>query len=662
MWRRALTAAVLILTVVPLSAASAGADHRSRFEVSVRLTSQTILIGDHADLTGKVRGGIPGTKVRLQRRVAGAWVDRRRAQLARHSTFEISLPTGKARSVQYRVVKPAGRARHHMVERSGHSAPVRLTVYRRLDVSDPADGSAYSYYDHRLSAPHVMHGSWRLGGGALPHGLTLSQDGQITGTPTAHQTATFRLEATGTDGADRVSEPLQMTIRAYVNDVGKYWSAVAAPDRSTRNGQFQDQLFDVDCPATGQCTAVGTYADYSRDGLGGVLVETLALGQWVDQEVPLPPGVTGRAGLSQIDCSDSLNCVAIGSFVNDGNDSDYFAHGLLGVETAGVWTLSVAPTPSAAAAAGQQYMDLTSLACSGPAACVAFGVTSAGGAQHVNEATGVAETLSATTWAATTVDAAHTYVGLAHATCSASECVLIGRGSPQDRLIEGNGSVWSSTAIPYAAPASAEANAVSALRCFTADSCTYIGAEADIGAGGWQGIVGSVDKTVPNSTFGPAVPDVAGNWFYNDLSCTGATWCAAGGVYATATAAQQPDVATYAAGTWTAIGLVVPPSPYDTEESPPEGSIEHIDCPTVDRCAAAGAANAGALLITRDADSWHTFLAPAPSDAKPRDNDLQSLSCASTTFCVSVGEYYTAQFPQLPHGLIETYDGPPASS
>lgn len=66
-----------------------------------------------------------------------------------------------------------------------------------VQTTELPDGDVGVAYMENLAAEgHLMQFAWSLQGGSLPDGLTLNEDGMITGTPTVAGTFTFIVEAT----------------------------------------------------------------------------------------------------------------------------------------------------------------------------------------------------------------------------------------------------------------------------------------------------------------------------------------------------------------------------------------------------------------------------------------------------------------------------------
>jgi hypothetical protein len=88
------------------------------------------------------------------------------------------------------------------------------------------------------------------------------------------------------------------------------WSALEAP--APPQGGFAEALIASSCTAVDRCAAVGSF---SEDGDVNGLIETLAGGEWVPTEAPLPVDASSDrfADLYDVSCTAAL-CVAIGRY------------------------------------------------------------------------------------------------------------------------------------------------------------------------------------------------------------------------------------------------------------------------------------------------------------------------------------------------------------
>ncbi len=128
------------------------------------------------------------------------------------------------------------------------------------------------------------------------------------------------------------------------------------------------------CPTVGSCAGVGSYTDTS--GNEEALAATRTSGSWGQaSEIPLPAGAatsSQKAGFgfddSTVACTGPGACVAVGHYLKEGGNEEAMAVN----ETGGVWgTASEIKPPANAATNPEAY--LRSVACPASGSCVAVG-------------------------------------------------------------------------------------------------------------------------------------------------------------------------------------------------------------------------------------------------------------------------------------------------
>ena len=209
--------------------------------------------------------------------------------------------------------------------------------------------------------------------------------------------------------------------------------------------------------------------------------------------------------LSSISCVSITSCVAVGTYVLGGNN-----HVLVDTLSGTKWTASQAALPGGAtdAAAG-------GIQCSSATSCLAVGVSTASGTTS-----SLLETLSGTTWTASTFHAGDALTSLS---CpSAGSCTAVGNVGAGQAVAEVLASgTWTRTAIPI--PAGTTSIRLTGVSCTTDGSgqCLAVGgylgtapdnksdhALVEFGSGGtWQATTG-LDPTNP-----------AGHVLLNGVSC-----------------------------------------------------------------------------------------------------------------------------------------------
>jgi hypothetical protein len=265
-----------------------------------------------------------------------------------------------------------------------------------------------------------------------------------------------------------------------------------------QSGITNPVLNGVWCASDTSCIAVGSH---TQPLLGTEpLVEVLNGTTWTAVTSGLEPAGGIHGVLSSVSCASSTSCVAVGSYLFGGNN-----HVIVDTFSGGKWTASQAALPAganAATASGIQCFSATS--------CLAVGTSNLGS---------MVETLSGTTWTASTLHAGDTLTSLS---CpAAGSCTAVGNAGSQGVAEVLASGTWTRTAIPV--PAGTTSIQLNGVSCTTDGSgeCLavggYLGASPDnkadhalveFGSGGtWQATTG-LDPTNP-----------AGHVLLNDVSC-----------------------------------------------------------------------------------------------------------------------------------------------
>ena len=130
-----------------------------------------------------------------------------------------------------------------------------------------------------------------------------------------------------------------------VNEVDGVWTAVdptPLPSGAGPQGSHRDVLQSVTCTSPGNCTAVGWYYNAGITYYG-FLVETSVNGAWTNQSVALPAdAVVGTdLGLYGVSCPSSSSCVAGGAY-----DTVNGQTAVVLTQNGGTWTASAVALPS----------------------------------------------------------------------------------------------------------------------------------------------------------------------------------------------------------------------------------------------------------------------------------------------------------------------------
>jgi hypothetical protein len=135
----------------------------------------------------------------------------------------------------------------------------------------------------------------------------------------------------------------------------------------------------------------------------------------------------------------------------------------------------------------------------------------------------------------------------------------------------------------------------------------------------------------------PPLPAGANSTSYSsiaDVSCPSATSCLASGYYTDTSGVERGLLLTWSDGAWTAAQ-----APY----------IDNLSCVTATFCVSVN----GPEILTWAKGTWTTTSAPAPADNGSDPVSLESVSCASASFCVAAGAYTNAAGHA--EGVLETW-------
>ena len=251
-------------------------------------------------------------------------------------------------------------------------------------------------------------------------------------------------------------------------------------------------LNGVWCASITSCIAVGSYGSISSPT--NALIESLAGGTWTaDSAVPVPVGAVS-AELTTVSCVTITSCVAAGSYTDSGGTD---THALFEILSGGVWTLATGTDPG-----GSTNIEVNSIQCFSTTSCLAVG-----GSGSTTATNGLLETLSGSTWTATSLQ---TGVYLRSLWCASStSCIAVGYpNSPGASVTETlSGSTWTSGTLPGLSDGGTDNGAVG-ISCTSISSCVVIG--------GWR-------PPAPNSSIPQALLRTlsGGVWTQTELSAPG---------------------------------------------------------------------------------------------------------------------------------------------
>jgi hypothetical protein len=455
------------------------------------------------------------------------------------------------------------------------------------------------------------------------------------------------------------------------SDGGTTWSGSLGP--------AGDQFQGVSCPGPNDCFAAGLMQTDS--GLVGVIAATTDGGvTWTSQSLP-----SGVAALSGISCPSSTTCIAVGESIGS-------TPVLLGtVNGGGTWSTQSIPTG---------IIDLTDASCSSVSDCVAVGdaaiiATTNGGMSWVAEIppTG-SQALESVSCALTTIfcvavgfltngtqpgvidvstnngaswtseplppAAAGTVVGVSCPT--ATTCFAVGYNVPnQQHTFIGtiNGGVsWFVQTTP------GDPQYLTSISCSSASHCVGVGQAAENSGPTLNG--GFITTTSNGGGTWTIVPTPSGVGVLKGEACPSTSVCySAGGVVEQGGALTET---VNAGASWTVVSLpsyvealdgISCPSPLDcvavgadvVNQNPlvietTDGgnswsdqelisdniiTLAGVSCPTSLDCVVATEFPAGIETTTDGGSTWVSQTIPTG------ENELEDVSCASTTFCVATG-------------------------
>ncbi|MGH2861009.1 MAG: fibronectin type III domain-containing protein [Solirubrobacteraceae bacterium] len=471
-------------------------------------------------------------------------------------------------------------------------------------------------------------------------------------------------------GALLAAAALSCTLVAALPVATAQAETVTLPGDAATGLETNSQIYQVACPAAGDCVGVGYYNDLSANHQA--LIESENGGVWTPSEVPassLPSsdGSSPQPELTSVACPVAFNCVATDAFDESTSDEQ----GLIDSETSGSWTPSVAPL-TGLSLFSNPGVEVTPVACPAVDACV--GVGNYGDKNDSLE--GLIETQSAAGWSASEAlwpsdtDAASFAPDFYDLSCAtAGSCAAVGfytdsNGDQQGLLESDSGGSWSATELDLSnlGPGAGEPPAANpqasgyAVSCPAAGDCTAVGnyeddadsyvplavSEVD---GQWQAAVALGLPGDASTTADGARDPIQNDLFVNGVSCASAGNCTAVGSY-DATSDNNVDAfaLTETGGSWGAATKIGFPSGADAPAENPEAALDSVTCQSAGDCFAAGtyAAATGenvALVARESAGSWSTAGADLTTsyDADESNMYWASVACAPGSYCAAGG-------------------------
>lgn len=428
-------------------------------------------------------------------------------------------------------------------------------------------------------------------------GLLVTTPSMPTGALTVGTTETFTVGGIGHDGntvaltcVPSVGSAPAGCVAVGTNE-GNQRPLVITSDGTTHLASYADafggrhNLNDVYCSTSVRCITVGWGEPTSTSGLPYLL--ELQSGTWTPVSLT-PPDIkttVGDARLLDLSCSDIDNCVAVGSYRRLSDDR--FVP-VVATKVAGSWSIQQVVPPGSTSGNGLWFTGdrLQAVACPSTTTCLAVGIAYAGGVRYPITSTG---TLAGGAWTWTTT------------------------APTLPDLTDGGSIVIDCSSDGYCLAAG----------LYTASSApTSRSFALEYTNGAWSSSLISFDAT------GAAVG-------VSDVSCPAAGICYLAGWTG---ANVHAVVVEFVDGTPTAVNV---------DKGANGNYLTEIDCPTMNSCAAAGAADdaAGGLgfnmyIATRENGAW--TIAPSYSlvdAASANDSRPAALSCRTDGFCMAGGQH-----------------------
>jgi hypothetical protein len=483
---------------------------------------------------------------------------------------------------------------------------------------------------------------------------------------------------------------------------------VTLPDGAASGANQSDRIYQVACPAAGDCVGVGAYKDTSVSSQAPpnqALIETERGGNWSAANVPaanLPNAALSVAlgpapmpYLTGVACTAVVSCVAVDAY----DDSAGNQQGLIDVEAGGPWTPIAAPL-AGLQVASNPGVEVADVACPAFDACVAIG-------SDVSVNTyeqGLIETQSSSGWTAmampmpgnAVIASSPNFYNVAcpsPGNCAAGGYYTDSVGNQQGLLETDIGGVWQFATELDLTKLRTSPNpdaSVTDVACAAAGSCTAVGNYTDASginrpfvvqevAGQWQP---AIELTLPANASSSAVGSNGPQYdlFLNGVSCASTGNCTAVGSYdATGANDIEPFTLTETAGVWgPGTELTLPNDAGAAPATNPKAALYSVSCLGAGSCLAAGTyvagAGANAALVARESGgNWTAAAVDLGSayDSGSADLYWADVACTAGGYCAAGGyvadnasgnqDGFLLDSPSAPSGVTVTLNGAQAT-
>ena len=386
-----------------------------------------------------------------------------------------------------------------------------------------------------------------------------------------------------------------------VSEAGGTWGTAAeVPGTAALNAGGRAAIASVSCPAAGDCSAGGYYANSSGVQQGFVVNETG--GTWgTAQEVP---GLAGlNLGTSPGGTVLSVSCSAVGECAASGYYTD--SHGrkqaFVVSETGGTWgTAKEVPGTAALNAGG--FAEASDVSCASPGNCSAGGYYASSVIDDVHTVQAFVVKQTNGTWGtAQEVPGTAALNGGGYAAITSVSCPTAGNcgagglytnGKPATQAFvvsERNGTWGTAKEVPGIATLNKRLLAqVSSVSCASAGNCSAGGGYADAHFNDQAFVAGQAGGTWGSAAELPGTAALnvgAPGGSVTSLSCALAGDCGAGGFYTDASGFTQAYVDSQVSGTWGSAEEVPGSAALN---SGGRAETDSVSCPSAGNCSAGG--------------------------------------------------------------------------
>ncbi len=350
------------------------------------------------------------------------------------------------------------------------------------------------------------------------------------------------------------------------------------------------------------------------------------------------PSTSQPTFLEGVSCTSPTFCAAVG----DGSNV-HAAQTLVEKYNGSVWSINSSPNSSPL-----QFNFLHAVSCTSPHFCIAVGENEPGGTGLDQT---LVETYNGSAWSITSSPNTSTSQlnRLGGISCaSPTSCVAVGdyfNGTANQTLVETfDGSTWSIASSPNTS--TSQSNVLTGVSCTSPTSCVAVGTSRNGTAN--QTLVETFDGSTWSVASSPNTSTSQLN-VLNGVSCTSATSCVAVGDFFNGIA-NQTLVETYNGSSWS---ITASPSSSTSRQN----DLNGVSCTSATTCVAVGAYSNGTanqtLVETFDGTAWS--IGSSPNKSTSLENDLNAVSCTSTSSCVAAGAHFVNGVGQT---LVETGSSP----